>query len=102
MTIDEFAALVERQQVEQLHKDDLGCEANVHNHRTRVVPGWKYTKVDIGHSGKFMVVNETGEIFGIQGYGIIHRGHQYGTLETVGDYWWGNYQPVLIPQAVSE
>jgi hypothetical protein len=63
--------------------------------RVQVIPGPKYTKVDIGPehnmSGKYMIDNATGEIFGIKGYGRIHRGHCYGTLATVGDWYWGGY-----------
>lgn len=60
-----------------------------------VKPGPKYTKVDIGprHNmmGKYMVENATGVIFGIKGYGQVHKGHQYGTLDTVDQWYWGGY-----------
>ena len=56
-----------------------------------IKPGRKYTKVDVGTSGAYMVVNETGEIFGIKAYGVIHRGHQYGTLDTINNFYWGGY-----------
>jgi hypothetical protein len=46
--------------------------------------------VDVGRSGKYMVT-EDGEIFGIKGYGVIHRGHQYGTLDTIDEWFWGDY-----------
>jgi hypothetical protein len=57
-------------------------------------PGKKYTKVDVGASGKYMVVNDTGEIFGIKAYGVIHRGHRYGTLDTINDWYWGRYTAI--------
>ena len=47
-----------------------------------VKPGPKYTRIDVGSSGRFMVVNDTGEIYGIKAYGVIHRGHYFGTLDT--------------------
>ena len=56
-----------------------------------IKPGKKYTKIDVGSSGKYMVVNDTGEIFGIKAYGVIHRGHRYGTLDTINNYYWGGY-----------
>lgn len=59
---------------------------------TKIKPGRKYTKVDMGGSGVYMIVNETGEIFGIKGYGVIYRGHQYGTLDTINLWYWGEYQ----------
>ena len=60
----------------------------------RIKPGKKYIKVDVGTSGKYMVVNETGEIFGIKAYGVIHRGHSYGTLDTIEGWNWGAYHAV--------
>lgn len=59
-----------------------------------VIPGKKYTKIDVclpQQSGRYMVDNETGEIFGIKAYGQIHRGHKFGTLDTIGEYYWGGY-----------
>jgi hypothetical protein len=68
---------------------------NVTHLQVSVKPGPKYTKVDIGPagnmSGKYMVENETGTIFGIKGYGQVHKGHRYGTLATVAEWYWGGY-----------
>lgn len=91
MKINEFANLLEAHQIDGLHKSGLACEANIKNVKTSVKLGKKYTKVDVGSSGKYMVENETGKIFGIKAYGVIHRGHQYGTLDTINDYYWGGY-----------
>lgn len=98
MTIQEFAAEVERQKREQYAKDypgrnmrvmiDRDCTVHIH-------PGRKYTKVDVGHSGAYMI-DADGNIFGIKAYGHIHRGHQYGTLDTVNEWYWGDYNPRLI------
>ena len=54
-------------------------------------PKKKYTYIDIGGSGKYMVVNETGEIYGIKAYGVINKGHFFGTLDNINDYYWGDY-----------
>jgi len=88
MTIKEFAKLVEEHQIARLHKMDLACDANIANARTRIVPGRKYTKVDVGTSGKYMI-DKDGNIFGIKAYGVIHRGHYCGTLETAHERDWG-------------
>lgn len=56
-----------------------------------VKPGKKFTKVDIGSSGRYIVDNTTGEIFGIKAYGVIHRGRRYGTLDTIHDWDWSDY-----------
>ena len=91
MTFDEklqrFAQLLER---ETFEARELG--SNLHPECTVYVkPGRKYTRVDVGTSGKYMVVNETGEIFGIKAYGVIHCGHPYGTLNTIDNWFWGGY-----------
>lgn len=65
---------------------------------THVRPGKKYTKVDVGHSGTYMVVNNTGEIFGVKAYGVIHKGHRYGTLDTIDEWNWGPYTAIKRPQ----
>ena len=56
--------------------------------------GRKYANVDVGSSGRYMVELSTGAIYGIKGYGVIHRGHYYGTLDTVNDYEWGEYTAI--------
>jgi hypothetical protein len=64
---------------------------------TKVIPGPKYTKIDIctpQQSGRYMVVNDTGDIYGIKAYGVIHKGHYYGTLDTVDQYYWGSYRAI--------
>ncbi len=101
-TIQEFADLVENDQRARYEKFFSDCEGKAalveHSSRVEVKPGPKYTKVDVGRSGKYMVVNETGEIFGIKAYGVIHRGHQYGTLETIHNWYWGEYTATKRPQ----
>ena len=64
--------------------------------------GPKYARVDVGDSGKYMVVNATGEIFGIKAYGVIHRGHAYGTLDTIEAWDWSGYTAVPKPAAQME
>jgi len=70
------------------------------NAEARLIPGPKYSKIDVSRgkqwSGLLMVENETGIIYGIKAYGVVHKGHQYGTLETINDYFWGGYKPAKI------
>lgn len=64
-----------------------------------VRPGKKWTKIDVGTSGRFMV-GDAGIIFGIKGYGVPNLKKQYGTLDTIHDYFWGLYgAPYLIDKA---
>lgn len=97
--LEAFAKLLEAQQIERLHQQDLACDANIAHARTNIKNGKKFVKVDVGNSGKYMVEVETGNIFGIKGYGVVHRGHWYGTLDTINEYQWGDYYPVKIKGA---
>jgi hypothetical protein len=101
MNINEFAEVVLTQQRERLAR--LYSQDHADNERVTVIPGRVYTKVDVGTKGfrdetkascgKFMVENATGIIYGIKGYGKVHKGHVYGTLDTVADWYWGDYSP---------
>ncbi len=64
-----------------------------------IIPGRKFTKIDVGRAGRYMIDNETGIIYGIKAYGVIHRGHRYGTLDTVDEWNWSRYraQKRVIP-----
>ena len=90
--LKEFAELVEKHAIEDLYRMNVACEANIISSRTSIKPGKKYTKVDIGTSGRFMVENESGKIYGIKAYGVIHRGHFYGTLDDFKERRWSRFQ----------
>jgi hypothetical protein len=95
MTIPELADLVLTQTRARLASQCSQWQADAE--QVDVKPGPKYTKIDRGpghnKSGMLMIDNATGEIFGIKGYGRVHKGHRYGTLETVTDWYWGGYYP---------
>jgi hypothetical protein len=86
-----FCGLVERQQQDRLVAQGFTPER--HNVKVITKTGRKFVNVDVGSSGKYMVEISTGNIFGIKAYGQVHRGHFYGTIETTGEYFWGNYYP---------
>src|SRR3990167_7072149 len=90
--LEKFRAMLQAAQIERLIADRLDCEANLINCQITVKFGGKYARVDVGTSGKYMVVLATGEIFGIKAYGVIHRCHSYGTLDTIDEYNWGGYR----------
>lgn len=89
-----FTALLEEEQLEMLVKRNVDCEGNRIGCRVKIVQGNKYTRVNVGNSGKYMAVNATGEIYGIKGYGVIHRDHYYGTLDTIKQYYWGDFHAI--------
>lgn len=85
-----FAELLEKQQIERLTAVGISYDGFGNSVKVRIVPGRKYTKVNVGCSGKYMV-DKDGHIWGIKAYGQIHHGHHYGTLDTINDYYWGDY-----------
>ncbi len=95
MTVEEFAALVQEQTRAEL-KRRFPDSPHMWDETVEVRPGPKYTKVDVGTSGKYMVANATGAIYGIKGYGVAHKGYVYGTLDTVDAWYWGGY--VAVPR----
>lgn len=96
-----FADLVHNDTIDHTKKTYPNINATYREQEARVTtrPGKKYTKVDVGRSGKYMVVIATGEIFGIKAYGVIHKGKRYGNLDTIHNYYWGEYAPILKPTA---
>ena len=91
--LQDFANLLEKEQIQRLYQKGLSCQANIDNCKTSIKEGKKYFKIDTAGSGKYMVDRE-GNIFGIKGYGIIHKGHCFGTLDTIDEYFWGEYRGI--------
>jgi len=87
-----LADLVLSQKRERLARDYSQQQAD--RGTVEVIPGRKYTKIDVGVppylSGCLMVEHETGFVYGIKGYGVPHKQHRYGTLDTTGQYYWGD------------
>lgn len=90
--IDRFAALLYSEQHAELLRK--GYNPEHYRHDVWVHYGKKFIRVDVGDSGKYMVDIATQEIFGIKGYGVIHRGHRFGTLDTIADWQWGDYTAI--------
>jgi len=92
--IQPLADLLHAEQQARLVRDGLTLALHAHNYAVSVKIGKKFARVDVGGSGHLMVELETGAIFGIKAYGVVHRGHQYGTLDTINDWYWGEYYPM--------
>lgn len=93
LKIERFATIVEMNTIGRLREQVLDCDANIKNATASIRPGKVYDKVDQGSSGRFMVEVRTGNIYGIKAYGKVHKGRHYGTLDTVDDWFWGDYTP---------
>jgi len=79
--LERFAAQVQAAALAGLIRDDVDCEGNRNRIICTVKYGRKFARVDRGGSGWYMVELATEEIFGIKAYGVVHRGHRYGTLD---------------------
>lgn len=88
--MERFRSLVEYQYNEELK---VKCP-NVSREAVKLILGLKYARVDIGHSGKYMVDLATKGIYGIKGYGVINRSQHWGNLDTVNEWYWGSYWPI--------
>lgn len=103
MTVEEFAELLLEQRRERL-RADYPNSPQWEWETVNVKPGKVYVKVDVGPkgnmSGKYMIEIATGVIYGIKGYGQVHKGHRYGTLDTVHERYWGGY--TAIPKEMEQ
>lgn len=91
--IQAFGALVESEQRARMAAQNSPQNVIDIHAKVTIKSGQKYTKVDVGTSGKYMVEMATGNIFGIKGYGQVHKGHFYGTVDTTAEFSWGEYYP---------
>jgi hypothetical protein len=92
--IKEFAKLLENDQLKDLFDSNMSCDTNILNCKVKITKKKKYTYIDVGDSGKYMVENSTGNIYGIKGYGKVNKYHKYGTLDTIYNYYWGEYTAI--------
>lgn len=92
--IEEFARLLRLEQKAEYEKRWPGLATSLPREcLVKISSGRKYVRVDVGPSGKYMI-DGAGNIFGIKAYGVIHRGHQYGTLDTIHEWDWSGYTAV--------
>src|SRR6267143_1017038 len=98
--LEAFRAALEAATARRLSSDGYSLEVHAGNWECTVKVGRKYANVDRGRSGCYMVDVATQEIFSIKGYGVIHRGHRFGTLDTINEWDWSDYRAVkLAPRA---
>jgi hypothetical protein len=59
-----------------------------------IIMGRKYARLDIEHGhGHLMIEISTGKIYGIRSYGQVDKTKEYGTLDTIDDWYWGDFSP---------
>lgn len=87
--LETFRQLVEEQQARRVRTE----YQHVKPPAVTVKPGKRWTKVDVGDSGKY-VVDTDGTIYGIKAYGVPHFSHRFGTLGTINEWDWSGYAAV--------
>lgn len=97
--IEMLAKLIENDQIQGLKDSNCYCKGNLENSKVIVTKKRKYTNIDINNSGRYMVDNSTGEIYGIKGYGQVNKNHYYGTLDTICNYFWGRYTALILKES---
>lgn len=95
--ISRLALLIEQQQIQELRRHKPVCRTDLRNCKTQTKWGRKYVTIEICFCCRYMIEIATGEIFGIRGHGKVHRDYCFGTLDTIEDYWWGEYHAVPAP-----
>ena len=80
--IQKFAEIVQEQEKQAILRL---CDGSLADNETAYIahirPRRKYTLVDVGNSGRYMIEGE--KVYGCKAYGVIHRGHFYGTLDDI-------------------
>lgn len=84
-----------RAEFQRKYRNLAGTDYETRETSVKATYGKKYVRLDVGTSGKYMVDPE-GNIWGIKGYGVVHHGHWYGTLDTIDQYDWSGYRAVKI------
>lgn len=86
---------ITKESQERLQKQGLACQCNLDNVVAHSHIGNKYIRIDVGTSGRYMV-DEEENIYGIKAYGVVNKGHYFGTLDTINNYYWGDYKAYKI------
>ena len=79
--IEHFAAIVQEQERKAIIALCGSLNGNEKSYLTSICPRRKYILVDVGSSGRYLIEGEN--VYGIKAYGVIHRGHFFGTLDDI-------------------
>jgi hypothetical protein len=105
--LDEFSATLSRDVRDNYFTRWGGKHENLAEKYSRVElqPGKKYIRVVLDTSSRYFIEKETGNIYGSAGWRSPNFKRQYGTLNTVNDWYWGDFyaenktgQDTLVPR----
>jgi hypothetical protein len=79
--IKQFAALVQEQERQAIIRLCGSLLGNERSYITHIRAKRKYVYVDVENSGRYIIEGEN--VYGCKAYGVIHRGHFFGTLDDI-------------------
>jgi|SRR5208337_668989 len=91
--IRKLTSLIDKEQKINCERESPGMVMYGDTYLSKSKSGSKYTKVDVGRSGKYVVDNQTGIIYGIKAYGVPNLNKYRISLDDIDKYWWGDYDP---------
>jgi len=92
--LGDLVALITAQTKTRCNDQGLTYEGIERRWDVRIKPGKKYIKVDKDKSAFLMIDKSSRQIYGCKGYGVVNLRHQYGTLDTINNFNWGDHSPV--------
>jgi hypothetical protein len=78
----------------RLNSTGLSCKANMENAKAEYTIGRTYAKIMQGDSVRYFVRLNDGMIFASKSWQAANFNRSYGTLDTIDQFDWGNYNPV--------
>lgn len=95
--LEKLAFTIQHETIERLEADKLDCPANIENARVTVSMGRKFAKIIIGTGVRYFVRLTDGEIFASASRNAPNFNRSFGTLWTVDDFTWGEYEARAKP-----
>lgn len=96
--VDNWCARITRETVDRLHADNLACQANIDQAQARVArDGRRFIAISIGTGMRYFIDKRTGLIHPSASWKAPNLKRSFGTLDTVDDFYWGNYEAVAKP-----
>jgi len=98
MLVDDWCARITRETIDRLHVDNLACPANIDQAQARVArDGRRYIGIAVGSGMRYFIDKRTGLIHPSASWKTPNLKRSFGTLATVADFNWGNYEAVAKP-----
>lgn len=90
--LDNFCRRVTGDTWQYLKDSNLDCDANQRNAVANWKPGRTFAKIVNGSSTRYFVRMSDGMIFASATWKKYNPNRSFGTLDTIDDFFWGNYE----------